>query len=80
MLSVEDELGSHRLSFRFDEAADEYVLTSDREDGPFRVASYIVEQILVSAEELEPGADETVDEEDAPSEAETAEPQSSTSD
>ncbi len=51
---VEDNEGTHVLSFRFNEAADEYVLESDRLPGRFAVASYIVEQILVTAAELLP--------------------------
>jgi hypothetical protein len=53
VLSVEDEQGSHALTFRFDEAEDQYVLTSDRMPGEYTVASYIVEQVLISADELE---------------------------
>lgn len=51
-IAVQDNDGSHELSFRFNEAVDEYVLTSDRLPGEFTVASYIVEQILVPAAEL----------------------------
>lgn len=58
-VSVEDGQGRHTLSFRFDEAEDEYVLTSDRIEGAFTVASYIAEQILVPADELKAGASET---------------------
>lgn len=52
VLQVEDGQGSHSLSFSFNEADDEYVLTSDRVPGQFIVASYIVEQILIDAMEL----------------------------
>ena len=58
-ISVEDGQGRYTLSFRFDEAEDEYVLTSDRIEGTFTVASYIAEQILVPADELKAGASET---------------------
>jgi hypothetical protein len=51
---VEDDKGTHSLSFRFNEAVDEYVLESDRVPGEFTVASYIVEQILVPASDLLP--------------------------
>jgi hypothetical protein len=53
-ITVQDDEGSHELSFRFNEAVDEYVLTSDRLPGEFTVASYIVEQILAPAAELLP--------------------------
>jgi hypothetical protein len=55
-IAVQDDEGSHELSFRFNEAVDEYVLTSDRLPGEFTVASYIVEQILVPTAELLPEA------------------------
>ncbi len=57
ILSVEDALGSHTLSFRFHETDDEYVLTSDRFPGRFTVASYLAEQILIPADALEPAAE-----------------------
>ena len=53
-LIVEDNKGTHGLTFRFNEAVDEYVLESDRLPGEFTVASYIVEQILVPAADLLP--------------------------
>ena len=56
-LAVEDNQGSHLLSFRFNEAVDEYVLESNRLAGAFTVASYIVEQILVPADSLLPEAE-----------------------
>ncbi len=52
VVRVEDAQGSHELSFSFNEADDEYVLSSDRLPGQFIVASYIVEQILIDATEL----------------------------
>ncbi|TNF85823.1 MAG: DUF4340 domain-containing protein [Gammaproteobacteria bacterium] len=55
---LEDDQGTHALTFALNEAVDEYVLESDRVPGAFRVASYIVEQILVPATELLPAAEE----------------------
>jgi hypothetical protein len=63
VLEVEDTRGTHGLTFRFDEASDEYVLMSDRLPGEFTVASYIVEQILVPAAELLPSDEAEVPEE-----------------
>lgn len=54
---VQDNLGTHNLTLRFNEAVDEYVLESDRLPGAFTVASYIVEQILVPPGELLASAD-----------------------
>ena len=54
---VEDGEGTHRITFRFNEAVDEYVLESDRLSGAFTVASYIVEQILVPADDLLPAVE-----------------------
>lgn len=71
-ITLEDNEGAHALTFRFNEAADEYVLESDRLPGAFTVASYIVEQILVSPDELlpaeiptEPSADEAAESDEA---------------
>lgn len=71
-VTVVDNKGTHRLTFRFNEAVDEYVLESDRLPGAFTVASYIVEQILVppadllaAAEEASGAAAEAVAEEEA---------------
>jgi hypothetical protein len=69
-LEVEDARGTHRLSFRFDEDSDEYVLRSDRLPGEFTVASYIVEQILIPATELLPSDEAEVLEDQAASAAE----------
>ena len=44
--------GGQRLTFRFNEPEDEYVLTSDRYAGEFRVASYVAEQILGDLSDL----------------------------
>ena len=55
---LEDDQGTHALTFSFNEAADEYVLESDRVPGAFMMASYIVEQILVPATELLPATEE----------------------
>ncbi len=51
-LSLETAAGSQRLDFRFNADADEYVVTSDRHPGAYRVASYLVEQMLIAPEEL----------------------------
>ncbi|HEY5644332.1 MAG TPA: DUF4340 domain-containing protein [Pseudomonadales bacterium] len=51
---LEDDGGAHRLTFRFNEPADEYVLTTDRYPGEFTVASYVAEQILVEPADLLP--------------------------
>jgi len=53
--------GSQRLTFRFNEPGDEYVLTSDRFPGEFRVASYVVEQILADPAGLLAKPDASVD-------------------
>ena len=66
-VTVEGDDGLHVLAFRHDEAEDEYVVTSDRYSGPFTVASYIAEQILVEATELLPA----VSEDEAAADAET---------
>jgi hypothetical protein len=55
---VEDAQGSHRLTFRRDEDDDEYVLTSDRFEGNFNLASYIAEQILIRDADLLPAPTE----------------------
>ncbi len=75
-ITVEDDEGTHRLTFRFNEAVDEYVLESDRISGAFTVASYIAEQILVPAADLLPVPEEEMEEEteEAEETAETAEP------
>ncbi len=65
---VEDNLGTHALTFRFNEAVDEYVLQSDRLPGEFTVASYIVEQILVPATELLPEEEAVAEPEGEPAE------------
>lgn len=58
LISVEDAEGTHELTFRHDEAKDEYVVTSSRRPGRFTVASYVAEQLLVEPNALLPGADE----------------------
>jgi hypothetical protein len=70
-VAIQDSEGAHVLTFRFNDAADEYVLESDRLPGAFTVASYIVEQILVPAADLLPMAEEDgaeVSEAETPSE------------
>jgi hypothetical protein len=61
-LTVEDAQGRYQLTFRHDEVEDEYVLSTDRFEGQFLVASYIVEQLLVDVADLNPAAEERVDE------------------
>lgn len=70
---LEDDGGAHRLTFRFNEPADEYVLTTDRYPGEFTVASYVAEQILAEPADLlpEPNTDEQAAE--VPAEAAAAE-------
>lgn len=53
-IDLVDAEGGHRLTIRHDENEDEYVLTSDGQEGAFNVAAYIAEQILIDAEELRP--------------------------
>lgn len=60
-VEVQDSEGKYALTFRFNEAADEYALENSREPGTFTVASYVVEQILVPAAELLPLAEEDDD-------------------
>lgn len=54
LVLVDSADGSQRLTFRFNEAEDEYVLTSDRYPGEFTVASYVAEQILADPDDLLP--------------------------
>ena len=61
-LTVEDAQGRYQLTFRHDEVEDEYVLSTDRFEGQFRVASYIVEQLLVDVVDLKPAVEDLVDE------------------
>jgi hypothetical protein len=65
---IEDDDGRHELTFRFNDAADEYVLESDRVPGAFTVASYLVEQILVPVVDLLPKQEEA-DSAETPAEA-----------
>jgi hypothetical protein len=51
-LEITDGTGIHRLTLRMNEAEDEYVLTTDRFDAHFIVASYIAEQILIERDDL----------------------------
>ena len=51
-LEITDEAGNHRLTLRRDEVEDEYVLTTDRFEASFIVASYIAEQILIDGDDL----------------------------
>ena len=53
----EDGRGSARLTFRHDEEADEYQLTTDRLEGRFIVASYLAEQILIDGDDLLPAVE-----------------------
>ncbi|MGD8831028.1 MAG: DUF4340 domain-containing protein [Pseudomonadales bacterium] len=55
---IQDERGTERLTFRFDEAGDQYVVTSDRVPGEFTVASYVAEQIFADPSDLLPKADD----------------------
>ncbi len=64
--------GTQRLTFRFDEPEDEYVLTSDRYPGEFTVASYVAEQILGDPADLLPKADAAAEADGAPEPAEAA--------
>jgi hypothetical protein len=54
VVSIADAAGAHELTFRHDAENDEYLLTSDRISGQFVVASYIAEQILLTADRLLP--------------------------
>ncbi|MEM8769471.1 MAG: hypothetical protein AAGE43_18695, partial [Pseudomonadota bacterium] len=61
-LILETATDSQRLNFRFNAGADEYVVTSDRHSGEYRVASYLVEQMLIAPDELLAPATEEVQE------------------
>jgi hypothetical protein len=67
VVSIVDARGPHQLTLRHDPENDEYLLTSDRIDGEFVVASYIAEQILLTADRLSVQAE-------AEAEAETEQP------
>lgn len=54
VVRVDAAEGVQRLTFRFNETADEYVLSSDRYPGEFTVASYVAEQILADPADLLP--------------------------
>ncbi len=55
---VADDQGEHRLTLFHDEEEDEYSLASGRVEGRFELASYVAEQMLVDAADLEAKEDE----------------------
>jgi len=71
VVAIEDGTGSYQLTFRHDEDDDDYVLTTDRFEGRFVVASYVVEQILINPEDLlvQPETEEVAETEDLPAAA-----------
>ena len=50
---VADDQGEHRLTLLHDEEADRYSLASNRVEGRFELASYVAEQMLVDAADLQ---------------------------
>ena len=57
--TLEDNGGEYRLDFFFAEDEDDYSVTSSRVDGRFEIATYVAEQMLIGADELLPGEEET---------------------
>jgi hypothetical protein len=61
IVQIDTADGSQRLTFRLNASGDEYVLTSDRFPGEFRVASYVAEQILADPGDLIAKPDSSAD-------------------
>ena len=67
---VADDQGEHRLTLFRDEEADSYSLASNRVEGRFELASYVAEQMLVDAADLQAKEEEEGEEEGDGDEAE----------